>query len=77
MPPRKRLGELLAEAGIITEEQLQEALGEQQKRSMRLGDVLISRGFITEQQLIEVLEYQLGIPHVQLFRNGSTLRRST
>lgn len=68
MPPRKRLGELLVEAGMITEEQLQEALREQQERNMRLGDVLISRGYITEQQRIEVLEYQLGIPHVQLFR---------
>jgi len=68
LPPRKRLGELLVEAGMITEEQLREALREQKERNMRLGDVLISRGYITEQQRIEVLEYQLGIPHVQLFR---------
>lgn len=68
MPPRKRLGELLVEAGLITEQQLQDALREQKERNMRLGDVLISRGYITEQQRIEVLEYQLGIPHVQLFR---------
>jgi len=53
---------------MITEEQLQDALREQKERNMRLGDVLISRGYITEQQRIEVLEYQLGIPHVQLFR---------
>jgi len=62
------LGELLVQAGLITEEQLQEALREGRERNMRLGDVLISRGYITEQQRIEVLEFQLGIPHVQLYR---------
>ena len=56
------------QAGLITEEQLQEALREGRERNMRLGDVLISRGYITEQQRIEVLEFQLGIPHVQLYR---------
>lgn len=37
---------------------------------MRLGDALISLGYITEQQRIEVLEFQLGIPHVQLYREN-------
>jgi len=37
---------------------------------MRLGDVLIAMGYITEQQRIEVLELQLGIPHVQLYREN-------
>lgn len=68
MAPRKRLGELVVEAGLITEEQLQQALQEQKQLNMRLGDVLISRGYITDQQRIEILEFQLGIPHVQLFR---------
>ena len=62
------MGELVVEAGLITEEQLQQALQEQKQLNMRLGDVLISRGYITDQQRIEILEYQLGIPHVQLFR---------
>ncbi|OIK14349.1 ATPase, T2SS/T4P/T4SS family [Bacillus sp. MUM 13] len=64
---RKRLGDLLAEAGLITEEQLQSALKDKAK-GQRLGDVLLQKGFITEQQLIEVLEFQLGIPHVSLYR---------
>jgi type IV pilus assembly protein PilB len=68
MAPRKRIGDLLLEAGIITEEQLQKALLEQKELKMRLGDVLITRNYITEQQLFEVLEFQLGIPHVQLYR---------
>ncbi|MBM7620464.1 type IV pilus assembly protein PilB [Bacillus tianshenii] len=64
---RKRLGDLLVEAGIITESQLKSALKEK-TREQKLGDVLLQKGFITEQQLIEVLEFQLGIPHVSLFR---------
>jgi type IV pilus assembly protein PilB len=65
---RKRIGDLLLDAGVISDEQLQKALGEQKELKMRLGDVLLSRGYITQQQFIEVLEFQLGIPHVQLYR---------
>ncbi|WP_078545318.1 GspE/PulE family protein [Litchfieldia alkalitelluris] len=64
---RKRLGDLLVEGELISEEQLQQALAEK-SQSQKLGDVLLQRGYITEQQLIEVLEFQLGIPHVSLFR---------
>lgn len=63
---RKRLGDLLVEAGLINEDQLHAAL-EEKTKNQRLGDVLLRKGFITEQQLIEVLEFQLGIPHVSLF----------
>ncbi|MGE7601031.1 GspE/PulE family protein [Peribacillus sp. NPDC097675] len=64
---RKRLGDLLVEAGLITEDQLQIALKEK-SQVQKLGDVLLQKGYITEQQLIEVLEFQLGIPHVSLYR---------
>jgi type IV pilus assembly protein PilB len=64
---RKRLGDLLVEAGIISEEQLQETLSDKVK-GQKTGDALLQKGFITEQQLIEVLEFQLGIPHVSLYR---------
>ncbi|MBY0099116.1 GspE/PulE family protein [Mesobacillus maritimus] len=63
---RKRLGDLIVEAGLITEEQLQEALQEKQS-SQKTGDLLVKKGLITEQQLIEVLEVQLGIPHISLY----------
>ncbi len=64
---RKRLGDLLVESGLLTEEQLQSALQEKSE-GQKLGDALLQRGYITEQQLIEVLEFQLGIPHVSLYR---------
>ncbi|MBU8905051.1 GspE/PulE family protein [Desertibacillus haloalkaliphilus] len=64
---RKRLGDLLVESGLITEEQLQVALKEKSP-DQKLGDALLQEGYITEQQLIEVLEFQLGIPHISLHR---------
>ncbi|MFJ7971185.1 GspE/PulE family protein [Psychrobacillus sp. NPDC096389] len=62
---RKLLGDLLVESGIIDNTQLQFALSHKNKDE-KLGDYLISENLITEQQLIEVLEFQLGIPHVNL-----------
>ncbi|WP_106496914.1 GspE/PulE family protein [Lentibacillus sp. Marseille-P4043] len=67
MKTRKRLGDLLQDAGLITNDQLNEAL-ENKRNDQKLGDALLERGYITERQLIEVLEFQLGIPHVSLYR---------
>ncbi|WLR56184.1 GspE/PulE family protein [Mesobacillus subterraneus] len=64
---RKRLGDLLIDAGLLTEDQLKSALADKPK-GQKLGDALLQKGFITEQQLIEVLEFQLGIPHISLYR---------
>lgn len=65
---RKRLGDLLVEASIITEQQLIDALQEQKSTGLRLGDQLIDMNLVSEQQIIEVLEFQLGIPHVDLYK---------
>ncbi|MGR6836439.1 GspE/PulE family protein [Syntrophomonas erecta] len=63
---RKMMGEFLIEVGLITSQQLQEALREQEHSGKRLGQILVSQGVITEQQLIETLEFMLGIPHVRI-----------
>ncbi|WP_341869767.1 hypothetical protein [Paenibacillus protaetiae] len=65
---RKRIGDLLVDSGLITAGQLELALMQQRESKSRLGDVLVSNGYITQQQFIEALEFQLGIPHVQLHR---------
>lgn len=62
---RKRLGDLLVESNVIKPVELEEAL-KNKSRDEKLGDYLIDHQLITEQQLIEVLEFQLGIPHVNL-----------
>jgi type IV pilus assembly protein PilB len=64
---RKRLGDLLIEAQIITPEQLQTAL-EEKAPNQKIGDALLQRGYITDQQLAEILERQLGIPHINLLQ---------
>ena len=58
---KKRLGELLLEAGALTQEQLEQALIMQKTSKKRLGDVLVEDGFISEPQMLDVLSHQLNI----------------
>lgn len=55
MQPRKRIGERLIEAGLITQEQLQIALQEQKKTGELIGAILYGNGFITQKDLFTVL----------------------
>ena len=65
---KKRLGDLLVDAGVITQNQLMQALGLQktEKKGMRLGVVLIDMGFTNEKQIMEALQRQLGIAGIDL-----------
>lgn len=63
---RSRLGDMLVEEGIITKDQLSEALERHRKTNRRLGDILIDLGFTTEEIIMKSLSHQLGIPHVNL-----------
>lgn len=63
---RKRIGDLLLHVGMITQEQLEEALALQKQTGRRIGEILIEKKYITQEDMIEVLEFQLGIPHVSL-----------
>ncbi|WAM32301.1 GspE/PulE family protein [Caldicellulosiruptor naganoensis] len=63
---RKRIGDVLVEAKIITPQQLEEALKIQKQTNKKLGEILVEKGYITENELIEILEFQLGIPHIKL-----------
>src|SRR5699024_6741725 len=67
MQKRKKLGDLLKEAGLITEIQIVEAL-EQKKDNQKLGDTLVEQGCITEKQLLDVLEIQLKLKSVSLYQ---------
>jgi len=67
MPTEKlRLGELLVEAGIITQEQLEIALAEKKRSRERLGKILVKLGFTTEGIIMDFLGSQLGMEHVNL-----------
>ncbi len=61
-----KLGELLLYSGKVTKEQLNNALEKQKKDGRKLGEILVEEGYITNNDIIEVLEFQLGIPHVDL-----------
>lgn len=65
---RKRLGDLLVEEGIITEQQVQQALAAQKQTGSKLGATLIELGFVTEQQMLSFLSQQLFIPLFDLNR---------
>ena len=62
----KRLGDILIAAGLITQEQLEEALAKQKGSGKRLGQVLQDEGYITELEMIEALQMQLGIEFIDL-----------
>lgn len=59
---RKRLGEILVEAGALTEPQLAQALAQQQQVGGRLGQILVQYGFVTERQMVMSLSRQHGLP---------------
>ena len=67
---RKKLGDLLVEVGIITAEQLQEALEEEKIRGGRLGETLMGLGYITEDVLLAFLGKQCGVSYVSLSEYG-------
>ena len=66
--PRKklRLGDLLVEKGLISEDQLMQALAAQKKTGQKLGRTLITSGLITEQSMLELLSTQLQVPFIDL-----------
>ncbi len=66
MEKRMRIGDLLVSVGKLTNGQLNEALKEQKLSGKKLGQILIDDGYVTETDIIEALEFQLGIPHVDL-----------
>lgn len=59
---RRRLGELLVAEGLISPEQLAEALTEHRRSKERLGSVLVGMGLVTEGQLAALLSAEHGIP---------------
>ena len=65
-PQRKRLGDILVEAGVISAQQLQEALSKQKILGKRLGKVLVDTGLTTEDSIATTLATQMNIPYLNL-----------
>lgn len=64
--PKIRIGDILIEQGVISEEQLMEALAEQKKTGRKLGRTLVEMELVQEDQLLRILSEQLGIPYQDL-----------
>jgi hypothetical protein len=64
---RKKIGELLIEAGVVTEEQVRVALGRRgAPGNQRLGEVLVAQGLCTSADIGRALAAQTGLPFVEL-----------
>ena len=67
-----RIGDLLVDEGLITNEQLMNALAKQKEyrekgEFRKIGEVLIEEGYISEKQMAIVLAKQLGIEFIDLY----------
>ncbi|MDR0716131.1 MAG: Flp pilus assembly complex ATPase component TadA [Azoarcus sp.] len=65
-PEKVRLGDLLIQEGLLTDEQLKFALEEQKRSGRKLGRIFVDSGFVTEDAISNILARQLHIPFVDL-----------
>jgi MSHA biogenesis protein MshE len=65
-PEKIRLGEVLIQQKLLSEEQLNQALADQKRTGRKLGRVFVESGFVTEDQISGALARQLNIPYINL-----------
>ena len=70
---KKKLGEMLLDAGLIDEIQLNAALAYQKEWGGRVGTILIRKGHVKESDMIAIMEKQMGIScmHLESFAKPS------
>ena len=64
--PRLRLGALLLRNGLLTAEQLAEALEEREQSGVRIGEIVVKRGWVSDEDLARTLAEQFAIDFVDL-----------
>jgi len=62
----KPLGQILAERGVITTDQLKEALVAQKRQGGLIGEIIVSLGFAKEEDIAYCLSLQFGYPYLPL-----------
>src|SRR3990167_7769719 len=60
------IAEMLLEKHLITKEQLEAALVEQEKTGKKIGQILVEQGYIEESNLLRILSEQLNIPFIDI-----------
>ncbi|MFC1704134.1 hypothetical protein ACFL1E_05065 [Candidatus Omnitrophota bacterium] len=63
---KQLLGQILLSRGIITTEQLKDALDAQKKDGGVLGEVLVRLGYLTERDVVVALIVQCGLPYIAI-----------
>ncbi len=63
---RRRLGEILVELGVVSDDDVSNALAEQRSSGQKLGDVLLARGLVSSRDLLRALAMQFGQEFVDL-----------
>jgi len=66
---RKRLGDMLSDAGLLTAEQIDEAIVLQSTTGKRIGEIVIEKGWVSELDMSRIIGQQLSIHFIQ-FRTG-------
>jgi hypothetical protein len=66
-PARLRLGQLLVDAHILSEDELEQVLVAQKADGRKLGTLLVESGLVSETQLTQILSQQLSVPWVSLY----------
>jgi type IV pilus assembly protein PilB len=64
--PKKRIGDLLIERGLITESELQFALDTQKQTKEKLGEVLVNNNIVSPENMAKTLAVQLEVDYVDL-----------
>jgi len=62
---KKKLGTMLFEAGLLTEDQLAKAVKDQQKYKLKLGQTLVREGIVSGSQIADIVSKQLKIDKYQ------------
>jgi type IV pilus assembly protein PilB len=62
----KKLKKFILEAGLISENNFEEAIKESEKSGKGIDEILISLGLISEKELIKIEAYLFGIPFINL-----------
>jgi type IV pilus assembly protein PilB len=58
---KKRLGEILLEAGLLSETQLTQALADHKKNNLKLGQYLVRKGIVSELDIVDQIARQLNV----------------
>ncbi len=65
-PELKRLGDMLVDEGLLSEDQIEQAISLQSETGKRMGRIIIDKQWVSESDMFNLLGKQLGIPYVHL-----------